>query len=292
MGAGDHITEPWQIEWRDQVWGGAASNVQIVDLVGWLEKPALRGSNVDRPNRHGFFPGQKFSEGRTVEVELTVTADDDDFATLRSLEDAFAYDEEPVEEELAIWAGTVQPQMIRARLEKVAVPTDHEWSVGHHRVRCQWVASDPRRYVFWVAVSSVLGMPGGASTGITFPVTFPVTFGTGVSSGSLTLWNGGNVSTWPTFTLTGTLVAPTITRSDTGQKLQFAPSYILGDGETMTIDTYDRTVTISGVSRRDQLVVADWFSLPPKADTIITLTSTGAYDSSAGLQATHQWAFS
>ncbi len=291
MGAGDHLTEVWQIEWRNVVWGGATSDVRLTDLSGWLEKPSLRGSNPDRPGRHGQFPGRKYSEGRTVEVELTVFADDDDFTTLRSLEDAFSYAEDPAEEELAIWAGTEQPHMIRARLEKVAVPTDHEWSVGYHRVRCQWVASDPNRYVHWVAVSPVLGMPGGASTGITFPITFPITFGTGVSSGSLTLWNGGNAPAWPTFTLTGTLVAPTIMRTDTGQKLQFAPSYTLLDGETMTIDTYDRTVTIAGVSRRDQLIVADWFSLPPQRDTVITLSSTGAYDSSAGLTSSHYWTY-
>ncbi len=137
----------------------------------------------------------------------------------------------------------------------------------------------------------MLGMPGGATSGITAPLVAPLTAGTGISSGSLTVWNGGNAAAWPVFTLTGTLVAPVIQRVDTGQKLQFAPGYILADGETMTIDTYARTVAIAGVSRRDQLIVADWFPIPSRQDTVITLASTGAYDSSAGLRVTHRWTY-
>lgn len=284
--AGELITETYQVEWRGVLWGGQSADVQIVDLAGWLDKPNLRGQNADRPGRHGAYPGLKRASERTVEVELAVFVDDADGAILRSIDDTCTYDEDPQEEDLVIWAGTEAPQLVRARLEKVAIPTDHEWSIGHHRVRLQFVCTDPRRYSITETTSAVLGMPGGASTGITFPVTFPVTFGTGVTTGSLTLHNGGNVAAWPTFTLTGTLVAPAITRADTGQKLQFAPTFTLADGETMTVETESRSVMVSGVSRRDALITADWFTLPPRADTVITLSSTGSYDSSAGLSAT------
>lgn len=288
MPAGDLITAVWQVEWRETLWGNATSYA-LTDLVGWSDKPALRGSNADRPGRHGGIPGRKVAEARTIEAELTVDADTMtdgvvDFTLLNALEDVCAYTEDPEEEDLVIWAGFSAPLLVRARLERAAVPSDHEWSVGHHRARLQWVATDPRRYSVTEEVSPVLGMPGGVSSGITVPVVFPVTFGTGVSAGSITIQNAGNAATWPTFTLTGPLSAPTITNSTTGQQLRFAPSYVLADGDTMVIDTDARSVTIGGgVSRRDALIVADWFPLPPREDVLLTLSSTGAYDASAGL---------
>jgi hypothetical protein len=290
-GPGSLITEPYQVEWRSTVWGGTDRDMALTDLSGWLEKPALRGSNTDRPGRHGAIAGRKHAEGRTVEVELTVTAADDDMAILRAIDDVCAFEEEPVEEPLVIWAGTPEPQLISARLEKAAIPTDYEWSVGYHRVRLQWVATDPRRYSWEAYTSPVLGMPGGATTGITFPLTFPITFGGGVASGSLSLPNTGNAPAFPVFTLTGELSAPVITRSDTSQRLQFAPSFVLGDGQTLVIDTGTRSVLLDGVSRRDALVVADWFSLPRNSSTVVTLGSTGAYDSSAGLTASYRTPF-
>jgi hypothetical protein len=291
LAAGDLITELWQVEWRGNVWGGTNADTAIVDLSGWLERPALRGSNADRPARHGAYPGLKRAETRAVEVELTVMVDDPDMSILRAIEDATAYDEDPAEEDLVIWAGTEHPQLVRARLEKAAIPTDHEWSVGHHRARLQWVATDPRRYSIVETVTPVLGMPGGATSGVTFPITFPITFGSGVSSGSLTLYNAGNAPTWPTFTLTGALTAPAIVRADTGQKIQFAPTFTLGNGETMVIDTDARSVTIAGVSRRDAVVSADWFPIPPRQTIVLTLASTGAYDAAAGLTVAYRDAY-
>lgn len=288
-GPGSLITKPWQVEWRSTVWGGLDADVQFTDLQGWLDKPNLRGSNTERPGRHGAIAGRKHGDTRTIEVELTVAVDDEDMSILRAIDDVCAYEDEPVEEPLVIWAGTVGPQLVSARLEKAAIPTDHDWSIGHHRIRLQWVATDPRRYHYEIYQSPVLGMPGGVTTGITFPITFPITFGGGVASGSLALPNTGNAPAYPVFTLTGPLSAPVITRADTSQRLQFAPSFDLLEGQTLTVDTGTRSVVLDGtVSRRDALIVADWFSLPRNSNTVITLGSTGPYDSAAGLSASYR----
>jgi hypothetical protein len=46
-----------------------------------------------------------------------------------------------------------------ARLERRAIPTDHEWSVGNHRCTLQWVATDPRRYSLAEYTSPLVGLP-------------------------------------------------------------------------------------------------------------------------------------
>jgi hypothetical protein len=289
-GPGSLITELWQVEFRNTVWGGLDGEVQITDITGWWDKPSLRGSSTDRPGRHGATAGRKHAETRTVEIELTVAGDDEDMAILRAIDDVCAYSEEPAEEPVVIWAKSTEPLLVAGRLEKVAIPTDHEWSVGHHRIRLQWVCTDPRRYSWQPYTSPVLGMPGGVSTGITEPLVAPISAGGGVASGSLILPNTGNAAAYPVLTLTGELSGPVITRADTGQQLKFAASFVLADGQTLTIDTGTRSVLLDGaVSRRDALIVADWFSLPRGSNTVINLGSTGSYDPSAGLSAAYRF---
>ncbi len=289
LGPGALISRQYQVEFRETVWGGEDADVQMTDLVGWHGKPDLRGSNTDRPGRHGAVAGRKHAETRTVEVELTVTTDDNDMAILQAIDDVCAYTEDPAEEPLVIWAKSAEPLLVHGRLEKVAIPSDYDWSIGHHRIRLQWVCTDPRRYAWQPYTSSVLGMPGGVTTGVVWPVVYPITFGTGISSGTLVLPNTGNAAAYPVFTLTGPLSAPAIARADTGQHLQFASSFEIGDGQTLTIDTGTRAVLLDGVSRRDALVVADWFILPRNSNTVITLASSGAYDPAAGLSAAYRF---
>ncbi len=282
---GTLISEPWSVEYRGVVWGGDSSDLGLSDLSGWFDK-SIRGSRTDRPGRHGSIAGRGHAETRTVEVELTSRSDD--IAVLNAVDDVIALTEEPVEEPLVIWAGTDAPLLVNGRLEKASIPTDHDWSVGHHRIRLQWVCSDPRRYGVDIYTSPVLGMPGGATTGITFPVTYPISFGGGVSTGSLLLPNTGNGAAYPVFTLTGPLSAPSITRADTSQRLQFDPAFVIGAGQTLTLDTGTRSVLLDGVSRRDALIVADWFTLPRNSNTVVLLGSTGGFDPAAGLSAAYR----
>ncbi len=49
--AGSLITDVWQVEWRETLWGWPATDVGITARDGWLSF-ALRGANADRPGRH------------------------------------------------------------------------------------------------------------------------------------------------------------------------------------------------------------------------------------------------
>lgn len=279
MAAGDLLTADLQIEWRGTLWGWPATNVGVTDFSGWFGW-TLRGSNAERPARHGTFPGRKRANERVVEVELTVF--EEDTSALAAIRAATAYAEDPVEEELVVWAGTDAPQYVMARLERFAIPTDFDWSVGHHRATLQWVASDPRRYSVAEHTSSLVGLPAAGPSGLTFPLTFPLAFGTGSASNSTTVNNVGDSPTWPTFVITGPVTGPIVTNSTTGRKLQFASSFEVEAGQTMTIDTDSRSVTVDGVGRNGDLTVREWFPLNP-GDTGITFAGTGAYDPAAGL---------
>lgn len=277
--AGELLTADLQVEWRGVLWGWPATSVGVTDLKGWFDY-SLRGSNADRPGRHGTMPGLKRGNERVVEVELTSL--DDDEAILESIRAATTLDEDPVEEPLVVWAGTAEPRYVRARLERRAIPTDFDWSVGHHRAVLQWTVTDPRLYSVAEHESSLVGLPAAGPTGLVFPLTFPLAFGAGGSSNSTTVTNAGDTATWPTFVITGPVAGPTITTA-TGRKLQFASSFEVAAGSTMTVDTFARGVTVDGVSRSGDLIVRDWFPLPP-GDTRLTFAGSGAYDPAAGLR--------
>jgi hypothetical protein len=107
----------------------------------------------------------------------------DDPSILAAIRAATVPDEDPVEEPLAIWAGTSEPQRVMARLERRAIPTDHEWSVGHHRCVLQWVATDPRRYSVAEYTSGMVGLLSPGVGGLSFPLSFPLSFGTAGTPG-------------------------------------------------------------------------------------------------------------
>ncbi len=224
MTAGDLITEPFQVEWRSNLWGGTDAAVAMTGLDGWLNWQ-LRGSNADRPGRHGSFPGLKRLTERTVEVELTSMSDD--AALLSAIRTATVPEEDPVEEPLVIWAGTTEPQRVMARLERRAIPTDYDWSVGHHRCTLQWVATDPRRYSLAEYTSPMIGLVSPGIGGLSFPMSFPLSFGTPGTPGVLTVTNAGEAVTWPTYVITGPVTGPIVTNVTTGTTLQWAPSFEL-----------------------------------------------------------------
>jgi hypothetical protein len=277
-GAGTLITAVNEIEWRDTLFGWPATNLGITDCSGWLDY-SLRGGNLERPGRHGTFAGQTYAEERVIEVELT--AIEDDPALLIALRRATVPDEDPIEEPFAMWMGTDQPQVVMAKLKRRSIPTDHAFSIGHHRATLQFVASDPKRYAVTESTSPMVGLPTPGIGGLTFPLTFPLAFGTPGTPGSTTVTNTGEVPTWPVYTLTGPITGPVITTG--GAKLRFATDFELALGQTAVIDTDTRSILINGVARPDLLIQREWAYLPPDVPTVVAFTGQGVYDPAAGL---------
>lgn len=285
-GAGTLVTAPYHLEWRDTLFGWPSTNLAITDCSGWLDY-TLRGNNLDRPGRHGTFPGQTHAEERVIEIELTAAVED---ATLLALlRRATVPDEDPVEEPLAMWFETEQPQVVLAKLKRRAVPTDHAFSVGHHRATLQFVASDPKRYAVTETVSPTVGLPSPGIGGLTFPLTFPLAFGTPGTPGSTTVTNTGEVPTWPVYTLTGPITGPVITTG--GSVLRFATDFELELGQTAIIDSDTRSVLINGVARPDVLVQREWAYLPADVPTVVAFTGQGVYDPAAGLVVSYRAAY-
>jgi hypothetical protein len=286
MAAGDLLTADFQIEWRGLVMGhNTAYGWKSLD--GWLAMPGMRLNDEARPGRHGAFAGQELADERVVTFDFTLmpwgaTTMDAAFAALRL---ATAVEENPAEEALVVQLSGQKWQAF-ARVTRRALLADGLYTAQSTPGALQWVATDARLYAAGAALTATAGLPTAGGGGLVFPLVFPLVFGSGTSIADLVATNTGTVTTWPVFTITGPVTGPVVTNTTTSQALVFNPSFVVAAGQTLTIDTDARTVTLAGVNRRDQLVTAQWFGLPPAVATHLRFTSAGSYDPAAILTAT------
>lgn len=261
MAAGDLITADWQLEWRG-VLLGSGTPYGWSELDGWLDLPGMRIGDQARPGRHGTYAGQQLADERVITWTATLYPTSTAFAAaVDTLRRITAVEEAPDEEPLVIrLSGTAW--LVNARVTRRALPVDRRYTAQMSPIVIQWVATDPRLYSPQQQTSGAVGLPSPGSGGLVFPLVFPLTFGANLSGGGVSLTNVGTVTTWPTWQITGPVTGPIITNADTGQTLTFDPSFVVAAGQTLLINTDDRTVTLQGVNRRDRLWVADWFGLP------------------------------
>lgn len=143
-------------------------------------------------------------------------------------------------------------------------------------------APDPRKYET-VLRSLNLVLPilsGGIAPPLTPP--FTVTGSTSVSQGDV--YNDGNVTTYPTLTITGPCPPATITNLTTSESLRVVDA--VPAGQTLVIDVRNGTATINGQSRR---VLGTWWGLQPGLNTISFTADT--YDAGATLGLTFRSAW-
>lgn len=280
------LTSDYQMQWRG-VTLGSGTPYGLRSLEGWTDLPSMRVGLPARSGRHGAHAGQFLAEHRTVTAQFVLAARRSDFQDqVRELRRVTASVENAVEEPLVVrWDG--RTQMVRARCVRRSIPATHErYPQGFAVATIQWQASDPRLLQL-PPVSTSTALPAPTSSGLVFPLVFPLVFGEGQSGGSMQMYNDGNSTAWPVFTIRGPATAPRIFDATSGDSLEFAADYTVPDGQSIDIDTNLRTVTVSGstVSRNTELVTREWFGIPAGEQHEIRFTA-GTYESEARLSAT------
>ena len=246
---------------------------------GWWNGPAPRTDFVPIPGNHGAYDAPAYLDARTITLEGVAVAVD--IASVHRSRDVLASvcgDPSLTATLLVTEPGQPQRQCVVRRSAETKTepvgPFHFAWSMI-------LTAPDPRRYAA-VASSAAVGLPGVGSGGLVFPLVFPLTFGTGALGGSLSVTNSGTLQTWPTFTILGPVSSPIIRNTGTGESLLFDPAFSVAAGQTLVINTANRTVTYSGANARQSLFTANWFPLYP-GPTSLQFTSLGSYDAAAQL---------
>jgi hypothetical protein len=94
--------------------------------------------------------------------------------------------------------------------------------------------------------------------GMAIPMGIPMSMGNG-GANELVVASNGTVDAFPTFTFTGPLANPTLTNLTTGKVLNINTT--LNSGQSLTVDTYNRTVLLNGVTNYRQYVSGDFWTL-------------------------------
>jgi hypothetical protein len=131
------------------------------------------------------------------------------------------------------------------------------------------VAADPRRYSTVLESSTVAADATAGVGGFSFNLHFPINFGAASPTGQVLVENNGNMETWPVLTITGPGTNPSIYNASTDQRITFA--YTLAAGETLVVDTLNRTVKLNGVTDRYSALDftnTEWWPLVPGVNDI------------------------
>jgi hypothetical protein len=143
------------------------------------------------------------------------------------------------------------------------------------------VSADPRIYASTQNTSNVDASSVGDEPGLGYDLTYDLSFPTGTVLGQLFVTNEGNTTTFPTLTLLGPLTNPAITNYTSNQTISLI--YQLNAGETLEIDTLNRTVNlfVPGVPSSTRYGAVDfpntdWWGLLPGTNELRFISSASA----------------
>lgn len=231
-------------------------------LEGWNSSD-VRLNLASRVQQHGAYDGPAYYAEKKLTLEGTIIAPDIRTRRLAearlealtsSLESVILkVDEDPYYRQVSVKRAGRLSRTVGADGRRV-------------RYSIPLVASDPRRYDQTEQAVSV-GLPASGNTGITWPLTWPMNFGASNPGGSVNVTNNGDIDVHPILVISGPVTNPVIANSTTGETMTF--DYVLGGGETLVIDTANRTVLLGGTASRRYALKPDsaWPRVIPGVNT-------------------------
>lgn len=278
----------WQCTYNGLTFGDG-TDIDVAQIEGLTDLPALRTGDRNRPQSDGMFAGSDYLAGRSVVLDLEVGDGDITAreATLAAMREAFI---RPAlaPSQLADTALTEMPftfhlpgqeaRQINCRVRRRSETIDQEWSIGQARMAIEMFATDPRIYT--VAENTLSTSLATTTGGLAFPHGHPHGFGS-VVSGTIAITNLGNFRTPPTLTVTATAAMsnPKIEHVDSGEYIEASISLALGD--VLVFDVANRQVTLNGSGSRTNTITrpgSSWWELYPGAQNVRFSAASGAGD--------------
>jgi hypothetical protein len=243
---------------------------------GLVSTPQIRVGDIPRAQSHGVVAGQDWMGSASIVFDLIITGTSrtDAETKLAALLAAFAPEPANVPLDVRLFGAPDEYRMY-GRPRGVQVALDRKVLSGIIRARCEFVATDPRRYSTTQQTAST-----GLSTavgGLAFPAAAPFVFGSGGTDSTMSCPNVGTFPAPWVATFTGPLVAPALTHLATGKVLNLSGAN-LAAGETLVVDSLARTVLLNGSASRYSWLTStsQWFDLDPGANSVNLTGASGA----------------
>lgn len=265
-----------QMTYKGLLLSTVANGLGLVEIEGVYDTPDIRTADMDRARSHGQWAGVDLLGGRAITATVQIARPHPDEGSWAALQAALrpTGDESPLVIELSGFANGYSVQT-DARIRRVSIPVDADrYQFGYPQATVEWWATDPRFYNTAETTETVdIAAPGG--NGLTFDATFDLEFGGAIPSGIINVTNDGNFETPWVVEFSGLVNDVRIESVTTGKTLYFDGTVL--DGQTLRIDSANRTVTLDGASRYSWLIPgSQWFDLAPGANQLRLAANAGS----------------
>lgn len=250
---------------------------------GWFSPLGVRSSDTEIPGYDGNYESPNLKAARVI--TLSGLAKAPDAATADAAVDQF--------NNLLSSGATLQQFLVHENSRDLTAMV--KLSTGSDLTRTTWrsfewqlvlIAPDPRKYGPTVTASTGLPSTSGGidyltDSGIDYVTNGGIDYGTPGTSGLLQLTNMGSAESWPMFTFAGptdgaTLIAPSATNTDTGDRLAYSGTLATSDQLKLTSTPGRRSAILNGVPYRRFLTAAEWFPVPAGATVSIQFQGTSS----------------
>ncbi|MER5863780.1 hypothetical protein [Kitasatospora sp. NPDC002040] len=252
--------QPFTMEYGGLLLGGPGPIV-LDEPSGLLDSPEIRTADRNLLQRHGSSAGTDYLGARIIQLGFTVL---DDPGALADVLRAFQPGGGDQVLRFAVPGIAGNLGRLTARVRKRSAPVGAVFAAGAARFDVELYAADPVLYADQQSAARVLPLAPRGSVKA-FPFRFPwgvMKAGAVYISPPVDLTVDGNTPTWPTFTVTGPVVNPTIINRATGERITVQIS--VPTSEVLTIHTRTRAVLLNGASRYGALTADSvWFPLRP-----------------------------
>lgn len=255
--------DPRQAQLRDLLIGPGTKYRWADGPPQWWSERDLRTSDTPRAGGHGIRGGRDRYGAQTLTGTLHLLGDDE--ADLASLVDAVEAAFAPSDTDLGFTTHFLGRERIRfGRPRKLAVvPVDSPTS-DTATATFQFDALDPFSYS--ADLHSISTGPSAPGAGFAVPFTPPFTLPAG-TAGIVSAANAGTAPAPWTATIVGPAGGIKLTNLASGDVLDLSANggLVLADGDTLTLDSSDRSVVLNGSASRalNLSVGARWWWLDP-----------------------------
>lgn len=268
------LTQVYSFAFNGQVFGGAGSPYQILSVDGLESLPGIRSQDDNRGYADGMFSGRDFLAGRTISIIFNTFASgiysaQQNYNTIQRVllpqtsgttPLYFKFPNSPTSEQFA-----------NARVRALHTTVDPNYTYGYITSQVDFFCPDPNYYNNNLQTATMAYLP---PTGRTYNRIYNLIYDPASNAIKTTVNNIGWATTYPTITLYGPIVDPTIANETTGNSLVFNCS--LSSTDVLEIDLYNKLITLNGSPARNLLASGTWFGAPP-GESIFDLSAPSGY---------------
>lgn len=271
---GDGVND-WTLTWNGMTVGGSSNPYELVSITGLHEAPEVLTSDQNRARQHGQWAGTDLLGGRTIQAQIDIHGVHPS-SVWQSFSQAVVPgqpSESVLEFQIPGVAGGTTAR-VGARVRRIALPIERNYSLGLSNASVEWHCTDPRIYSSTETTLSTT--QATSSGGLVMPAAAPLVFGGTASGGQIVATNGGEFPAPWTATIAGPVTTPRIENITTGQTITFNGT--VADGQTLVISSLNRTVLLNGTASRYSWLTAgsSWFDLPAGSSTVRFAGASGS----------------